>query len=201
MIDPTELDQEPLLDDGADDGEDDWSDEVPAGLESELLDAVDVTTERLGGRQTFIGATIYVPCSAEKVWQVLTDYDHLADFIPNLQESRCIASPSPDCVRLEQVGAERFLKLKFCARVVLDMVEQFPYRIDFSMVEGDFKSFVGHWAIAPLDAPDPGVQLSYGVTVLPTRLMPIRLIERHLRKNLVINLAAIRQRAVEIAAS
>lgn len=203
MVDPVELGTESLLTDGAlDESPADWSEEDRAGLDASVLDAVDVTTERLSGRQTYIGANIYVPCSAEQVWQVLTDYDHLADFIPNLEQSRCIDASKPNQVRLEQMGSECFFNLKFCARVVLDMVEQFPHRIEFSMVEGDFKSFVGFWAIAPLEqASKPGVQLSYGVTVVPTRLMPIRLIERHLRKNLVLNLAAIRQRAVDLATS
>jgi ribosome-associated toxin RatA of RatAB toxin-antitoxin module len=204
VVDPVNLnlEHESLLDDAPDESPADWSEADRAGLESSLLDAVEITTERLTGRQTFIGANIYVPCSAEQVWQVLTDYDRLADFIPNLEQSRCIDTSKPNQVRLEQMGSECFFNLKFCARVVLDMVEHFPNRIDFSMVEGDFKSFVGFWAIAPLDqSSQPGVQLSYGVTVIPTRLMPIRLIERHLRKNLVLNLAAIRQRAVDLAAA
>jgi ribosome-associated toxin RatA of RatAB toxin-antitoxin module len=179
-----------------------WADAVQAGLDPALLNDVEVATQRLGGRQTHIGAQIYVPCPADRVWQVLTAYDQLAEFIPNLEQSRCLPSPSPDTIRIEQIGSECFLAFKFCARVVLDMVEHYPHRLDFSMVEGDFKSFSGSWTIAPVGSESQsgtvsGVQLAYGVTLVPTRLMPVRLIEKHLRKNLVLNLAAIRQRAVE----
>lgn len=173
----------------------------PAELEAidpNLLNAVMLQTERLGGRQRRISAAVGIPYPIEQVWQVLTDYDHLADFIPNLDRSSQIASPDPGTVRIEQVGTECFLSLKFCARVVLDMVETFPTRIDFCMVEGDFKAFSGSWQLEPGTVEGrSGTNLRYVVTIQPTRLMPIGLIERHLHKNLIINLAAVRQRVSE----
>jgi ribosome-associated toxin RatA of RatAB toxin-antitoxin module len=158
------------------------------------LHTVEVKTDWAEGRQRQISARIQIPFPVEQVWQVLTDYDHLADFIPNLSKSRQIQHPEGG-IRLEQIGAQTFLKLKFCARVVLDMVEQFPTRLDFFMVEGDFKTFDGCWQLQPLVLGDRmGTDLCYTVRVLPPRTMPIGLIERRLRQNLVLNLQSICQR-------
>jgi ribosome-associated toxin RatA of RatAB toxin-antitoxin module len=159
------------------------------GLESAALE---ISTEKLDGRYRRIRAAIAVPCSVEQLWQVLTDYDHLADFIPNLTLSRRIGE-SETGIRLEQIGAQCFLNIQFCARVVLNMVEQFPHRIAFSMIEGDFKAFEGAWH---LEAGDGITRLVYELTLCPPRAIPVLLIERHLRHDLTQNLQAIRHQAI-----
>lgn len=167
-------------------------------LEPSLCSAVAVEVVPVGDRTRQISATIQIPQPSDRVWQVLTDYEHLAEFIPNLQESRRV--PHPDGgIRLEQVGAQSLwkLKLKFCARVVLDMVESFPRELRFQMVEGDFKEFFGAWTLQP--AAEGSTNLTYTLTVQPSRIMPIGLIEKRLRRDLEVNLAAIYQRVEAIA--
>jgi ribosome-associated toxin RatA of RatAB toxin-antitoxin module len=154
---------------------------------------VEVCTDKAEGRQRQISARIQISHPVEKVWQVLTDYDHLADFIPNLAKSQKIEHPQGG-IRLEQVGTQSLLKFKFCAKVVLDMVEQFPHQLDFQLVEGDFKKFFGSWVLQP-SADGTGTELSYSVCVLPPLTMPVSLVERHLKSGLVLNLSAVRQRA------
>lgn len=159
------------------------------------IEGVEITTERGEGRQRQLSARVSIPHPVEQVWQILTDYDQLADFIPSLSVSRQIEHPQGG-IRIEQVGTQALLKLKFCARVVLDMVEHFPNQLDFQMVEGDFKTFRGSWILQP--AAHGGTDLCYTVSVLPPRAMPIGLIERKLKSSLLVNLTAIRQRADEL---
>jgi ribosome-associated toxin RatA of RatAB toxin-antitoxin module len=159
---------------------------------------VEVSSERTEGRERQISARIQIPYSVEQVWQILTDYDHLADFIPNLSKSQRIEHPQ-NGIRIEQIGAQALLRFKFCARVVLDMVEQFPNQLQFQMVEGDFKRFYGSWNLESVQtAQGPGTSLSYTVRVLPHRAMPVALIERKLKNGLVVNLSAIQRRANEL---
>jgi len=164
-----------------------------APLPDETEGVVAIHTEQLEGRQRRISAQIPIPCSCEQLWQILTDYDHLAEFIPSLAKSQQL--PHPDGgIRVEQVGAESLLRLKVCLRVVMDMVEDFPNEIRFNLVEGDLRQFFGAWQLMA----QPGTAetlLRYEVTVQPGRAIPIGLIERNLRRNLVRNLLAIRQRA------
>jgi ribosome-associated toxin RatA of RatAB toxin-antitoxin module len=157
------------------------------------LDGIDIQSEYLDGQRRRISATVNIAHPVEQIWQILTDYDHLADFIPNLAESRRIEHPEGG-IRLEQVGTESLMKLKVCLRVVLDMVERFPYAIEFNMVKGDFRQFVGAWELEPLERANV-TRLRYVVTVLPGRTMPMALIERNLRRNLVRNLIAIQHYA------
>ncbi len=57
------------------------------------------------------------------VWQALTDYDGLADFIPGLTENTCLEKRA-NGARLRQVGAQDVaMGVKFSARVVLDIHE------------------------------------------------------------------------------
>lgn len=172
---------------------DELLEEAENAIEPVLLQGVEVRTDRAEGRKRQISASIYLGHSVEQVWQILTDYDHLADFIPNLSQSRRL--DHPECIQIEQIGAESFMRLKFRARVVLEMTEHFPHRIGFHMIEGDFKEFSGSWTLQPNGT---GTELGYTLQVLPPRTMPVALIERRLKAGLVMNLTAIRDRADQL---
>ena len=159
---------------------------------------VEVRTEELAHRQRQITAKIQIFHPIEQVWQVLTAYDTLADFIPNLAVSRRLAHPNGG-IRLEQVGTQRLLRFNFSARVVLDLEEKFPHEIHFDMVEGDLKAYSGKWLLEPYFACEsPGTNLCYIVRVLPKRTMPVAIVERRLRQDLRSNLLAIRRRVEEL---
>lgn len=163
-----------------------------------LLQDVKVQTEAVAERQRQITAKIQIPHPVEQVWQVLTNYESLADFIPNLAQSRLLDHPKGG-IRLEQVGSQRFLRLNFSARVVLDLDENFPHEINFNMVEGDLKAFFGSWQLKPYSLADQsGTNLYYTVRVWPKRTMPVAIIERRLASDLQLNLLAIRQRVDEL---
>lgn len=166
-------------------------------LSDDAYQRVSIKTEKLTPRQRQIVASVAIPRPLEQVWEILTDYERLADFIPNLTSSRLLSSPD-GCVRLEQIGAQCFFNFKFCARVILDMTEVFPREIGFSMVEGDFKKFMGRWTLRPaLLGEQVATVLSYELMVQPPLAMPVQLIERHICHNLTQNLVAICDRAIQ----
>ena len=165
------------------------------GFSAQSAEKVEISTEKYPNRERRILASVVIPKSVEQVWQVITDYEHLADFIPNLTKSTLLPN-SEGRIRLEQVGAQCFLKVKFCARVVLDMTEHFPSQLGFTMNEGDFKQFDGCWKLQPVAE---GTQLSYEVSVTPPRAMPVKLIEHHLCRSITVNLLAIRQHSIQAA--
>ncbi|MEL6468533.1 MAG: SRPBCC family protein [Cyanobacteria bacterium J06623_4] len=159
---------------------------------------VEISTEKRPGRERRILASILIPQPVEQVWQVVTDYERLADFVPSLTSSKLLPN-SEGRIRLEQIGAQCFLRVKFCARVVLDMTEHFPHKVSFSMQEGDFKQFEGAWQLEPTDNTQ-ATRLSYDLFVKAPLAMPTALIEHHIRHNLIVNMLAIRQRSLELAA-
>ncbi|PSR19121.1 cyclase [filamentous cyanobacterium CCP3] len=168
------------------------------GLDINTPAGVTIQTEKLEGQQRRILAFTDIPFTAEQVWQVLTDYDNLSSFIPNLSLSQRLSHPEGG-IRLEQIGSQCFLNIKFCARVVLDMVEAFPKELRFSMVEGDFRQFEGRWTLEPVvDAQREIVRLGYDLVIRPPRAMPVALIERHIRHDLTRNLKAISDRTAAV---
>ena len=158
---------------------------------------VEISTEKRPARERHISASVVIPRPIDHVWSILTDYERLADFIPSLSSSKLLKN-SDGLIRLEQVGTQCFLKVKFCARVVLDMSENFPHEVGFTMKEGDFKMFQGAWQLSPTEDKQ-STRLSYNLSVQPPRAMPVKLIEHHLKHNLTANLQAIYSRALQLA--
>jgi ribosome-associated toxin RatA of RatAB toxin-antitoxin module len=158
-----------------------------------LCEAVQLTVTKLEGRQRRVEATINLPYPAAQVWQVLTDYEALAEFIPNLSKSCRLPHPTGG-IRIEQIGVQNLRVVTFSARVVLDMTEEFPSALRFAMVEGDFKQFSGAWLLEPMADNEAGTNLTYVLDVWPKATIPVIAIEQRLKKDLPRNLCAIRDR-------
>ncbi|KAL3689399.1 hypothetical protein R1sor_015708 [Riccia sorocarpa] len=159
---------------------------------------VEVEVEVVSWRERHIKAHICVEASDQMVWNVLTDYERLAEFIPNLVRSEVINSPQPGRVWLLQQGVQSSMYWHIEARVVLEL-EELPLKHDgkelrFSMVDGDFKRYAGRWYLRP--GPRPGTtMLFYEVSVIPKLFFPAPFVERIIKADLPINLSALAQRA------
>lgn len=163
------------------------------------LPPVEVQVAKVADRQRQITAQVKIPHPVERVWKVLTDYETLADFIPNLAKSSRLQHPDGG-IRLEQIGYQRLLNFNFCARVVLDLQESFPSKINFQMVEGDFKGFSGYWGLEPYAFGESiGTNLCYSIQIWPKLTIPVSIIERRLSNDLQSNLLAIYQRVSYLA--
>ncbi|KAI9165042.1 hypothetical protein LWI28_006495 [Acer negundo] len=175
-------------DNGDDDDDDDDDEERKVGCE------VDVVS----WRERRVKAEISVQADIDSVWNALTDYERLADFIPNLVCSGRIPCPHPGRIWLEQRGLQRALYWHIEARVVLDLREFLNSANDrelhFSMVDGDFKKFEGKWSIksGPSSAT---TTLSYEVNVIPRFNFPAIFLERIIRSDMPVNLRALACRA------
>ena len=144
--------------------------------------------ERLPQGTRRLAVELKSPLPVQLLWDVLTDYENLSRFIPNLSSSELIQRQG-QTVRLQQVGSQQLLGLRFSAQVQLELTE---FRQDgllqFRMVKGDFRRFEGSWQIR--QRPD-GCSLLYELTVQGCLGMPIGLIEERLRDDLSSNLNAV----------
>ena len=84
----------------------------------------------------------------EVVWQTLTDYGRLAEFIPGMRRSRLIERRGAVAV-VEQTGEAGFLFLRFPIEVTLASTERPPYELDVSMLKGNLKRLDGAYRITP----------------------------------------------------
>lgn len=167
-------------------------------LPSKKLKNVEVWTEKIDLDRHQISAKITIPHSLQQIWQVITDYESLPDFIPNLV--KCQRLPHPESgIRVEQIGSKCALHFCFSARVVVDFIEHFPHKIQFQMVEGDFKVFSGEWKLLPdCERNENFSELHYSLQVAPKIPVPIALLKQQLHQDLSINLLAISQRVSEV---
>ena len=148
--------------------------------------------ERLPSGTRRLAAQLRCELPSTLLWDVLTDYEHLDQFIPNLSSSELVHREG-DTVRLQQEGSQKLLGIRFSAQVLLELKEFRPDGVlRFSMLKGDFRRFEGSWQIR--DLPD-GSSLLYELTVQGCLGMPIGLIEERLREDLSSNLIAVETEA------
>ena len=148
--------------------------------------------ERLPQGTRRLAVQLRTPLPVDVLWQVLTDYERLESFIPNLASSQLIYREG-SVVRLQQVGSQQLLGLRFSAQVQLELIEQREQGLlSFKMLRGDFRRFEGSWRVKPLK---DGSSLLYELTVQGCIGMPIPLIEERLRDDLSSNLSAVEKEA------
>ncbi|KAK4392593.1 hypothetical protein Sango_2037100 [Sesamum angolense] len=181
-----------------------------------LDDGIEIAIEKTGKNSRRIISKVAVQASLQTVWDILTDYERLSDFIPGLAVSKLIEKRDK-FARLFQIGEQNLaFGLKFNAKGIIDCFEKdlqtLPFGekrdIEFKMVEGDFQLFEGKWSIEqevkqnPGDSQDDSVvgeeyqtRLLYIVLVKPKVWLPVRLVEGRLCKEIRSNLSCIREEA------
>lgn len=152
--------------------------------------------ERLEQGARRLAVLLRLPLDPQWIWAVLTDYNNLNRYIPNLSSSRQLWRRG-NRVGLEQVGSQQFCGLRFSARVELELEED-PERgeLHFSMLSGDFRRFEGLWRV---DCDAMSTRLLYSLTVQGKPGMPIGLIEQRLQQDLASNLRGVQQEASQRA--
>jgi carbon monoxide dehydrogenase subunit G len=121
------------------------------------------------------GDLITVTASAEMqvdpltVWNVISDYDHLAEFIPDMHSSHVIQRDG-DKLLVEQTGQFGFLFFQQPVEVKLAVVESPPRRIVAHAVGGNLREMEGRYALENL--PTGEVRLSYSGRLVPDFPVP-----------------------------
>ena len=155
---------------------------------------IEQTMEKLSDGARRLAAQLTTNSSLDALWKVLTDYDRLNIFIPNLLSSKQIYK-NQNNIHVKQVGAQDFLGLKFSAEVILDLYEEKDLGlIKFKLMKGDFRRFEGSWKIKKINNTNKN-SLIYDLTVQGCQWMPIKMIEKRLKRDLSENLIAVDKQA------
>ncbi|XP_018832940.1 uncharacterized protein LOC109000500 [Juglans regia] len=183
---------------------------------SEPGDGVCIEIEKLGKNTRRIRSRIAIDAPLHTIWNILTDYERLSDFIPGLALSQLLQK-THNYARLFQIGQQNLaFGLKFNAKGIVDCyekeLESLPSGqkrdIEFKMIEGDFQLFEGKWSIEQSnrgrdeDSDSLVLQqfyttLSYLVDVKPKLWLPVQLVEGRLCKEIKLNLTSIREEALK----
>ena len=155
---------------------------------------IEQTMEKLSGGTRRLAAQLTTSASFDSLWNVLTDYDRLNLYIPNLLSSKKIYQKNNN-VHLKQIGAQDFFGMKFSAEVTIDLFENKELGIlKFTLIKGDFRKFEGSWKIQNIKNTSKN-SLIYELTVQGCQWMPIGMIEKRLKKDLSENLIAVDKQA------
>ena len=155
---------------------------------------IEQTMEKFSNGTRRLAAQLTTSASLDSLWNVLTDYDRLNLYIPNLLSSKKIYQ-NKNNVHLKQVGAQDFLGMKFSAEVTIDLFEEKELGLlKFKLIKGDFRKFEGSWKIQTIKNTTKN-SLIYDLTVQGCQWMPIGMIEKRLKKDLSENLIAVDKQA------
>ena len=95
-----------------------------------------------------INASLRVDVHHHIAWQVLTDYDNLARFVPGMQSSKIVSRPGEPLL-LKQTGQSGFLLFSLPIEVLVQVTEAPLEAVRFHGVGGSFKNKHGEWRIEP----------------------------------------------------
>ncbi len=121
------------------------------------------------------GDDITVTASAEMLvdprtaWAVITDYNHLAEFIPYMRSSRVVQRDA-DGIVVEQTGVISYLFFRQPVQAQLAVVESPPRRVMARAVGGNLREMEGRYTLESL--PDGTVRLSYSGRLVPAFAVP-----------------------------
>ncbi len=153
-----------------------------------------VKIERSGDNfQVEVEATVAVDIMT--AWQVLTDYNHIAEFVPGMESSRIISSFGAP-LRIEQKGETGWLFFARDFDVVLD-IEELPLGLlKFHSAGGNMKRMEGEWRI--LETGPASITLHYSAEIVPEFWVPPligkALMSRNIRKNIEAVIAEMQKR-------
>lgn len=129
--------------------------------------ADDVRVVRTAGGFT-IDMAAHAPVGPELAWEVLTDFDHMASFVPNLKTSQ-VTERSSDLLRVRQTGTARYGVFWTDFESEREIRLRFPREIRSLGIRGN----VGHMESLMRLEPEPGgTLLRYHAQIQPDFWLP-----------------------------
>lgn len=140
---------------------------------STVVTAAEGVSVQADGRGTVISvearARIQAPLSL--IWDTLTDYERLSDFIPGMRSSRVIARRGSSAI-VEQKGQAGFFIFSYPIDVVVESVELPPGAVEIHVLRGNLRQLNGRYLIEQ-DPSDAGRHLlRWQGTIEPALALP-----------------------------
>lgn len=96
-------------------------------------------------------AQVLVESEPETAWQVLTDFEHLAQFLPNVVATQVLESSAQRTV-VEQTNVSQILFAQVQSKVRTENRVMAPGKLGFHLLKGDLNHLQGYWQVLPLTA-------------------------------------------------
>lgn len=119
-----------------------------------------------------------IQASKTSVWAVLTDYSHIADFVPSVKKSEVLKREKTK-IFFHQIFQGKFLFFSKRAEVILEVHERPWETIRFGdVLKRDFETYVGLWR---LEEKKDALRVFYGLEVRPKFAVPAFIQEKKLK--------------------
>jgi hypothetical protein len=116
--------------------------------------------------------SIFVRASPEVVWRMLTDYGNLHHTMPKVVRSELVEERGNVKV-IDQTGRSGILIFERSVQFRLQVDEEFPTRLRFTQLEGDFKVYEGEWILEPAsNGKADGTLVTYRADIKPDFFAP-----------------------------
>jgi ribosome-associated toxin RatA of RatAB toxin-antitoxin module len=135
------------------------------------------------GTAVAINARATVKAPYELIWATLTDYDHLAEFIPGMTASRVLERRGNTAV-VEQTGQARFLVFNYSIHAVVESREEVPTFIGIHAVSGNLKRLDGGYRLDKVEGAQDEFVLRWSGFIEPALSIPLFITVPIMRANL-----------------
>lgn len=117
-----------------------------------------------------VDATGTVAAPLPKVWRILTGYERMAEFVPDMESCKVLSRNGNEVI-LEQFGVARFLFMSKAIHLIVRATEQPMSSIDISLISGDMKHYESHWELIPVPETG-GTKIVYSGKMIPNFYVP-----------------------------
>jgi hypothetical protein len=121
------------------------------------------------GGELIVDAAIYAPVAPREAWAVLTDFERMAQWVPNLHSSQVLSKPGENPARIAQRGAGKVGPFRFPFESVRE-VELVPeHTMRSKNVAGNMRRMD---STTRLSADPSGTRIDYHLEVAPDYWVP-----------------------------
>lgn len=117
-----------------------------------------------------VDATATVAAPLPKVWRILTGYERMSEFVPDLESCKVLSRNGNEVI-IEQFGVARFLFMSKAIHLIVRATEQPMSSIDISLISGDMKHYESKWELIPVPETG-GTKIVYSGRLLPNFYVP-----------------------------
>jgi ribosome-associated toxin RatA of RatAB toxin-antitoxin module len=117
-----------------------------------------------------VDATGVVAAPLPKVWRILTGYERMSEFVPDMESCKVLSRNGNEVI-IEQFGVARFLFMSRSIHLIVRATEQPMSSIDISLISGDMKHYESHWELIPVPETG-GTRVVYSGRLAPNFYVP-----------------------------
>ncbi len=127
-----------------------------------------ITQESLHMYEIDASGTVQAPLPV--VWRILTGYDRMEEFVPDLSLCRVLSRNGNEVI-IEQFGTARFLFMSRSIHLIVRATEQPMSSIDVDLISGDMKHYEARWELVPVPETG-GTRVVYTGRIMPSFYVP-----------------------------